>query len=84
MKEVKKLFIVLLILIVLAASLSSIQKKQEIRTIKSEKELLQIVKEERGNRLSFFEKMITLPFSIFANDRRIYAYIQKVEEWLIM
>ncbi len=77
MKEVKKLFIVLLILIVLAVSLSSIQKKQEIRTIKSEKELLQIVKEERGNRLSFFEKMITLPFSIFANDRRIYAYNSK-------
>ncbi len=71
MKKGKWLLLVLLIVIVAIICIIVHVNKSEIKTIKSEKQLMQIYKNEYGE-MSLAKKMITLPFSIFFNDNHYY------------
>ena len=71
MKKVKWLLIVLLILIVLVVCLIINNSKKEIKTIKNEKQLLQIYN-HNYEPMSLAEKMLTIPFSVLFIDNYNY------------
>ena len=70
MKKNYKLISIIIILLVLICIVISNDNK-EIKTIKSEKELLNIYNNRSNNNLSFIEKALLLPFSITLNE---YSY----------
>ena len=73
MKRIKTIFIIMTIVIALVAGICIYNNNSEIKTIKSEKQLLKIYKNEEISELSFAKKIILLPFSIFFNDNSYYT-----------
>ena len=67
MKNKKNLLIIITILLLFVIFYKT-NNNQEIRTIKNEKELYRLYNHKEENNLSFIEKLLTLPFSIFIND----------------
>ena len=67
MKNKKKLIILIAILLLLVI-VKLTNNNNEIRTIKSENELYRLYYQEEKGNLSFIEKLLTLPFSIFLED----------------
>ena len=64
----KKKIIIPILAILLLFVIFSKTNNNEIRTIKSEKELYKLYNQNGEGNLSFIEKLLTLPFSIFIED----------------
>ena len=64
--------IIIPILIVLLLCIIYKTNNNEIRTIKSEKELYKLYNNNEEGNLSFIEKLLTLPFSILLEDNYHY------------
>ena len=79
MKKVKWLLIILLILFVLIVCLLIYNNKSKIKTIRSEKQLLQIYNHDYEP-MSLAEKMLTIPFSVLFIDNYNYQG-GRVYEW---
>ena len=68
----KNLLLLLLIVLVLGLSIILYKEKEEIKTIKSEKQLLNIYESNEYASMSTFERVLTLPFSILFEDSYVY------------
>ena len=64
MKKIKNILIIVLIVFIVFIIMCISNKDDEIRTIKSEKELYQLYSGGTRNNISLGERIITLPFSI--------------------
>ena len=71
MKYKKKITIIIGIILLLLIAIKQ-TNNNEIRTIKSEKELYKLYNNKEEGNLSFIEKLLTLPFSIFLDDNYYY------------
>ena len=71
MKKGNLILSVILIIILFISGICIYSKNSQIKTIKSEKQLLQIYEADYGE-IPFVEKMITLPFSLLFNDNYHY------------
>ena len=67
----KKIIILVPIILLLFAIFHLANNNNEIRTIKSEKELYKLYEQGDDENLTFVQKLLTLPFSIFVSD---YSY----------
>ena len=78
MKRKNQILIIALIVIMIIFSILIYNSNSQIKTIKSEKELLHIYNSEDYNNIPFAEKVITLPFSLLFQDnyhRRNYDVV---------
>ena len=71
MKNKKKITIIIAVVLLLLIAIKQ-TNNNEIRTIKSEKELYKLYNNKEEGNLSFIEKLLTLPFSIFLDDNYYY------------
>ena len=71
MKKGNLILSIILIIIIFISSICIYNKNSQIKTIKSEKQLLQIYEADYGE-IPFVEKMVTLPFSLLFNDNYHY------------
>ena len=71
MKKGNLILSVILIIILFISGICIYNKNSQIKTIKSEKQLLQIYEADYGE-IPFVEKMVTLPFSLLFNDNYHY------------
>ena len=69
MKKNKTLLLIVICIVVVLFGFLFYKDKEEIKTIKSEKQLLQFYESSKYSDMTFMEKMATLPFSIFLYDR---------------
>ena len=81
MKKKNKIFLIgfMIILIIFCLIISN---RQEIKTIKSEKQLLNLYESNKYDSISFLERMLTLPFSVFLEDNRVYRKYDTTD-WLV-
>jgi len=81
MKKKKRLIIAALCIIVVCFCSIIIKDKEEIKTIKSEKQLQKIYDDGEYAEMTFLEKMATLPFSAFMFDRYYYSGRKYINNW---
>ena len=85
MKNKKGLIIIFIVAIfVLLLVVYKINSNNEIRTVRSEKELYELYKGERHDGLSIIERLLTLPFSLLVDDYdygRVYVNATPSTKW---
>lgn len=69
MKKGEKLAILLGVIIFTLFGIFKTDDEQELKSVKSEKQLLELANKDRYSDLNTFERLITLPFSLFYRDR---------------
>lgn len=72
MKKGNLILSIILIIILFISGICIYNKNSQIKTIKSEKQLLQIYDADYYGDIPFVEKMATLPFSLLFNDNFYY------------
>ena len=73
MKKIHKIIIFAAVLLIIFITLITIDNNKEIKSVRSEKQLLEFYNRGYGNNLSLAERMLTLPFSATYYNRH-YAY----------
>ena len=70
-KKVKTLIVILVVLFIVISIVIVTQDKTELRTIKSEKQLLKMYEGEGYTGNELFINLLTMPFSFLVNGYRI-------------
>ena len=81
MKKKNKILIIGFMIIMIMSCLI-FSNRQEIKTIKSEKQLLNLYESNQYESISFLERMLTLPFSVLLEDNRVYRKYATTD-WLV-
>ena len=74
MKNSKKILIIILLVIVVFITITVNREDSEISTVKSEKELYQLYQGNKRENITFFERLITMPFSLLIDLDDYYVY----------
>ncbi len=74
MKNIKRILIIILVVIVLLVTICINNNSNEITTIKNEKEFYQLYKGNKNDNITFFERLITMPFSFLLGLDNYYVY----------
>jgi hypothetical protein len=69
MKKNYKILIFIVAILIMIICLVSISNRSEIKSIRSEHQLLTIVDSDDYSELNTFERIITMPFSLLYGDR---------------
>ncbi len=66
---------IVIIILLLGVTYNSLHTKQEIRSIKNDRDFYRLYQQEGRRSISFFERMLTIPFSLFydSNDFETYG-----------